>query len=122
MLRSREASRSQDSDAFWTILEPVIRAGETYALPRDWTREAALAYWFSDGNIVFVAEDEGAVIGTYFLHPNQKGGGSHVANCGYITAAAASRRGIYRRMRSPSLDKAKRPVYRVTIITIQHKI
>jgi len=107
MLTIREASRSQDSDAVWTILEPVIRAGETYALPRDWTREAALAYWFSDGNIVFVAEDEGAVIGTYFLHPNQKGGGSHVANCGYITAAAASGRGIARRMCSHSLEYAK---------------
>lgn len=94
MLTIREALRSQDSDAVWTILEPVIRAGETYALPRDWTREAALAYWFSDGHSVFVADDDGQVLGTYFLHPNQKGGGSHVANCGYITAAAASGRGI----------------------------
>src|SRR5260221_3722128 len=108
MLTIREASRSQDSDAVWTILEPVIRAGETYALPRDWTREAALAYWFSDGNIVFVAEDEGAVIGTYFLHPNQKGGGSHVSNCGYINAAAAFRPGIARPMWSPLLGYAQR--------------
>ena len=92
----REASRSEDSDAIWAILEPVIRAGETYALDRDLTREQALAFWFCDGHEVFVADDAGQIVGTYFLHPNQKGGGSHVANSGYVTAAAAAGRGIAR--------------------------
>ena len=103
----REARRVEDADAIWGILEPVIRAGETYALPRDLTREEALGYWFSDGHEVFVADDEGQIVGTYFMHPNQKGGGSHVANCGYVTAAAASGRGIARRMCSHSLEYAK---------------
>ena len=102
-LRIREARRTEDSDAIWAILEPVIRAGETYALDRDLTREQALAYWFSDGHEVFVADDDGQIVGTYFLHRNQKGGGSHVANCGYVTAAAASGKGIARRMCSHSL-------------------
>jgi len=103
----REASRSEDSDTIWAILEPVIRAGETYALDRDLTREQALAYWFSDGHVVFVADDGGQIVGTYFLHPNQKGGGSHVANCGYITAAAAAGRGIARQMCNHSVGYAK---------------
>ena len=103
----REARRVEDADAIWGILEPVIRAGETYALPRDLTREEALGYWFSDGHEVFVAENEGQIVGTYFMHANQKGGGSHVANCGYVTAAAASGRGIARRMCSHSLEYAK---------------
>ena len=103
----REAHRSEDADAIWAILEPVIRAGETYAIARDLTREQALAYWFSDGHEVFVADDGGQVLGTYFLHPNQKGGGSHVANCGYITAEAAAGRGIARQMCSHSLEYAK---------------
>ena len=107
MLTIREAHRPEDSDAVWTILEPVIRAGETYALARDLTREEALNYWFSDEHEVFVADDEGQIVGTYFMHPNQKGGGSHVANCGYVTAAAASGRGIARRMCSHSLEYAK---------------
>ena len=46
-----------DADAIWSILEPVLRAGETYALPRDWNRDQALGYWFSDGHDVFVAEE-----------------------------------------------------------------
>ena len=35
----------EDHDTIWQILEPTIRAGETYALPRDMSREDALAYW-----------------------------------------------------------------------------
>lgn len=106
-LTIREAHRPDDSNAIWEILEPVIRAGETYALDRDLTREQALAFWFSNGHEVFVADDNGQILGTYFLQANQKGGGSHVANCGYITAAAASGRGIARRMCRHSLGYAK---------------
>src|ERR1700745_2215299 len=106
------APRPEDADAIWAILEPVIRAGETYAIARDLAREQALAYWFSDGHEVFVADDGGQVVGTYFLHPNQKGGGSHVANCGYITAAAAAGRGIARQMCGHSLEYAKNRGFR----------
>lgn len=106
-LTIREARRPDDSNAIWKILEPVIRAGETYALDRDLTRKQALAFWFSNGHEVFVADDNGQILGTYFLQANQKGGGSHVANCGYITAAAASGRGIARQMCRHSLEYAK---------------
>ena len=50
--------------------------------------------------------------GTSFLRANQKGGGSHVANCGYATAAAASGRGVARAMCARSLDHAKRRGFR----------
>ncbi|HSP19898.1 MAG TPA: GNAT family N-acetyltransferase, partial [Myxococcaceae bacterium] len=83
-----------DAGGIWSVLEPIIRAGETYALPRDLTRADALAWWHAPGNEVFVAEEAGAVLGTYFLHPNQRGPGIHVANCGYATAQAATGRGI----------------------------
>jgi ribosomal protein S18 acetylase RimI-like enzyme len=102
----REAARS-DFDAIWSILEPVIRAGETYTLPRELSREDALAYWFSDGHEVFVAEEDGVVLGTYYLRGNQKGGGSHVANCGYMTASAATGKGVARAMCEHSLERAR---------------
>lgn len=98
---------SADADAIWAILEPTIRAGETYTLPREMTRDEALAYWHSPGNEVFVAEDEANVVGTYFLHANQRGGGAHVANCGYMTSIRASGRGVARAMCGHSLDHAK---------------
>jgi len=96
-----------DREAVWAILEPMIRAGETYTLPREMSRDAALDYWFGAGHEVFVAEENGAVLGTYFMQANQKGGGDHVANCGYVTAPDATGRGIARAMCSHSLEHAK---------------
>ncbi|HVP61164.1 MAG TPA: GNAT family N-acetyltransferase [Myxococcaceae bacterium] len=101
-----------DADAIWSILEPIARAGETFALSRDMSRDAALDWWSAPGHEVFVAEDEGSVPGTYFLHPNQLGPGSHVANCGYATASWAAGRGIARAMCAHSLDHARARGYR----------
>jgi RimJ/RimL family protein N-acetyltransferase len=76
------------------MLEPVIRAGEVFALPVDMSRELALEYWFAAGNWVFVAEDDGRIVGSYYLRANQRGGGAHVCNCGYLTASSALGRGV----------------------------
>jgi ribosomal protein S18 acetylase RimI-like enzyme len=96
-----------DLDAIWSALEPVIRAGETLALPRAMTREAGLAYWFAPGHEVFVALVGDEVLGTYYLQANQLGGGSHVANGGYLTAPRAAGHGIARAMCRHSLEHAR---------------
>ena len=98
---------SADYDAIWEILSPMIRGGETYPLPRNMTRDDALADWFSADHEVFVAADENRHVGTYYLRPNQRGGGSHVANCGYVTALSAQRRGVGRAMCEHSITHAK---------------
>ena len=74
-------AQARDDDAIWGIIGPTIRAGETYALPREMSRADALAYWKSPGHEVFVAEHDGRLLGTYYMRANQQGGGSHVANC-----------------------------------------
>ena len=102
----------KDADAIWAILEPVIRAGETYPQPCDMDRAAALAYWFSLGHEVFVAEDNSEIVGTYFLKANQKGAGAHVANCGYMTAPHASGRGVACAMCAHSLEQARQRGFR----------
>jgi ribosomal protein S18 acetylase RimI-like enzyme len=107
----RDATRVDD-EALWAMLEPVLRAGETYALPRDWERGEALAYWCQPGNAVFVAVAGEHVVGTYFLKANQKGPGEHVANCGYVTAPWAEGRGIARAMARHSLAEARRRGFR----------
>ena len=101
-----------DANAIWAILEPIIRAGETYTQPRDFSKEAALAYWHSPEREVFVAEDGGEIVGTYCLQANQKGGGAHVANCGYMTAVSATGRGVARAMCAHSLDRARERGFR----------
>jgi ribosomal protein S18 acetylase RimI-like enzyme len=96
-----------DADAIWSILEPTIRAGETYTLPQEMDRDEALAYWFSAPHSVFVAEEDSEVLGTYYLRANQQGGGAHVGNCGYMTAGRASGRGVATAMCAHSLEQAR---------------
>ena len=101
-------AKKTDSAAIGEILEPVIRAGETYPLPREMNEADALAFWMAKGHDTFVAEDpHGRMLGTYFLRANQSGGGAHVANCGYVTATWAAGHGVARRMCAHSLEHAK---------------
>jgi ribosomal protein S18 acetylase RimI-like enzyme len=102
----RHAGR-EDADAIWSIVGPIIAAGETYALDRDMTKEQALQYWMGSDRETFVAENDGAVLGTYYIRTNQAGGGKHVCNCGYMTRAEANGRGVARRMCEHSLDHAR---------------
>jgi ribosomal protein S18 acetylase RimI-like enzyme len=101
-----------DSDAIWEIMKPIVRAGETYTLPRNIDKENGLTYWLSAEHEVFVAEENGDIVGTYFLQANQKGGGEHVANCGYMTAVSATGRGVARAMCAHSLERARERGFR----------
>jgi len=98
---------ASDEDDIWLTIEPAFRAGETYPIPRDISRADALAYWHTVGHDVFVAETGKRILGTYFLRANNRGGGSHVANCGYVVATDATRRGVARMMCAHSLDHAR---------------
>jgi len=105
-------STQEDNDAIWQILEPSIRAGVTYALPRDMSKDDALSYWTGPDRETFVADQEGQVVGTYFLRANQLGGGAHVANCAYMTAGYASGRGVASSMCEHSLQYAREHDFR----------
>jgi ribosomal protein S18 acetylase RimI-like enzyme len=106
-MQIRPALPQTDADSIWAILEPTIRAGETYTLPRGMACKEALDYWLAPQHEVFAAEQNDQIVGTYFLQANQQGGGSHVANCGYITAPWATGRGVARAMCAHSLDRAR---------------
>ncbi len=99
-------AENDDRGAIWRIIGPTIRAGETYALDRDLDEAAALAYWLGPDRETFVAEDDGAIVGTYYIKANQAGGGRHVCNCGYMTDPQASGRGVARQMHRHSLVRA----------------
>ena len=109
---------AQDADALWALLGPVFRAGDTYTVDPAISREDALAFWQAAEKTVFVVEagpqvarsavgQDHSVLGTYYIKPNQGGGGAHVCNCGYITAPEARGRGIARAMLAHSLDTAR---------------
>ncbi|MBX0299236.1 GNAT family N-acetyltransferase [Cryobacterium sp. 1639] len=102
----REAQEG-DWQQIWGFLQEVVAAGETYCWPRDSTEEAARAWWMGKpGGRVFVAEDDGRVLGTAELHPNQPAAGAHVANAGFMVATHASGRGIGRALAGHVLTQA----------------
>ena len=101
------SSVPSDENAIWQVIGPVLRAGETYPLPRDISRQDSLAYWHKAGHEVFVAEEGGEILGSYYLRANTGGGGAHVANCGYAVASGAYGRGIGHAMCMHSLEKAR---------------
>jgi ribosomal protein S18 acetylase RimI-like enzyme len=61
---------------------------------------------------VFLAEEGSEVVGSYYLRANNRGGGAHVANCGYIVAPDAMGRGVARAMCRQSLDRARERGFR----------
>lgn len=96
-----------DHSALWAMLEPVFRAGDTYAVDPGIGRDAALAFWCGGTHRVFIAEADGKALGSYYICPNQGGGGAHVCNCGFVTAPAAQGRGVARAMLAHALDTAR---------------
>ncbi|MEM9739531.1 MAG: GNAT family N-acetyltransferase [Pseudomonadota bacterium] len=96
-----------DYAAISEIILPVFRNGETYTIDPKISESDAIAYWTGNDKKTFVAEVEGDILGTYYLRPNQAGGGSHICNCGYMTHANATRRGVASVMCAHSLEYAK---------------
>ena len=102
-----------DLDAIWMIFREVVAAGDTYALDPNISRADALTYWFSPRTHTYIAEQPGTGAGgTYILRPNQSGGGSHVANAGFMVSARARGRGIGRAMAEHCLSEARRLGFR----------
>lgn len=108
-IRRAEAS---DAAAIAAIILPTIREGATYALDADMSEADALAYWLAPDKDTFVLEEDGAIVGTYYIRTNQLGGGRHVCNCGYMTSPKATGRGIARRMCEHSQEVARSKGYR----------
>jgi len=107
-------AHTDDWDWIWPILWEIVAAGETYCWPTDTTEEAARAWWMEKpGGRVFVAvDDDGTVLGTAEMHPNQPAAGSHIANAGFMVASTASGRGVGRALATHVLDRAGRDGYR----------
>jgi L-amino acid N-acyltransferase YncA len=103
----------EDWPGIWEVLEPVIRAGETFTWNRDTTEGKARETWFKEPpGQTFVAVQDGTVIGTGELHPNQGGGGSHVANAGYMVHAGHGGKGVARALCTYSLEAARAAGFR----------
>ncbi|MDW3213159.1 MAG: GNAT family N-acetyltransferase [Ilumatobacteraceae bacterium] len=90
---------ADDWPAIWAIFRAVVAGGDTYAYPADIDEDAARTVWLhlDEGRTVtFVAEADGAVVGTALLKPNLPGLGDHVANAGWMVDPERAGQGIGR--------------------------
>lgn len=102
----RAATRA-DFEQIWPIFHEVVAAGDTYAYPRDITKEQASKLWMDVPRQVYVVEEAGTILGSYFIKTNQGGPGDHVCNCGYIVSSAARGRGLATAMCEHSQEVAR---------------
>ena len=107
MIEIRAATQS-DKPMIWRIIEPIIASGDTYVFSSETPRDEMLDYWFAPDKHVYVAEQDGKILGTFWLKPNYPGLGSHVCNAAYMVSPDAAGRGIGRKMAEFSLDEARR--------------
>ena len=89
----REA-QSVDFAAIWPIFQQIVAMGDTYGYERDITEQEARRVWMELPAKTFVAEQDGQILGTYYIKTNQAGPGSHVCNCGYMVATDSRGRGL----------------------------
>ena len=105
-------AESSDYDPIWQIFHPIVSVGETYAYPTNSTKDDAIRLWCQIPEVTFVAELDGAILGTYYLKPNQLGPGSHVCNCGYMVSHSARGKGLATGMCEHSQIEAVRRGYK----------
>lgn len=89
----REATK-QDWISIWPIFNAIVSLGDTYAYKKNTTSEEAENSWLDTPLKTYVVEENGEILGTYYLKTNQPGPGSHVCNCGYMVSSLARGKGL----------------------------
>ena len=106
------AATENDRDAIWKIFQATIAAGDAFVFDANTSREKALGYWCAGDAATFVAEQNGKVLGSYILRPNQPGLGDHVSNAGFMVDPSVRGLGVGRAMGEHCLGEARRRGYR----------
>ncbi|MDN7142079.1 GNAT family N-acetyltransferase [Pseudomonas sp. JQ170] len=96
-----------DFEHFWPTFQAIVSARETYAFDPALNLDQARELWLESPLHTLVAEEDGQLLGSYYLKANAAGPGSHVSNCGYMVCEAARGRGVARLMCEHSQQLAR---------------
>jgi L-amino acid N-acyltransferase YncA len=66
LYKIREATAT-DFNKIWPIFHEIVLAGETYAYTKKTSKEEARRIWMDSPIKTFVAEDDGQIVGTYYI-------------------------------------------------------
>ncbi len=102
----RKANK-QDYDAIWAIFHAVIQTGDTYVFHPNTPKGDLQKHWFADNMHTYVYEENGQILGTYILKPNQIDLGGHIANPSYMVHPTSQGKGIGKKLCQHSCQVAK---------------
>ncbi|RLD11291.1 MAG: GNAT family N-acetyltransferase [Chloroflexota bacterium] len=92
-MKIREA-KEVDFEEIWPIFHEITSAGETYAYPRNTSKDESKRLWLQLPRKTYVAEENCKIVGTYYIKTNHAGAGDHVCNCGYMVSSKARGKGV----------------------------
>lgn len=96
-----------DYDGVWDIFKLVIQTEDTYVFDKDTPKEDLQKHWFASYMHTYIWEENGQILGTYILKPNQIDAGNHIANASYMVHPNAFGKGIGKELCKHSIDQAK---------------
>jgi RimJ/RimL family protein N-acetyltransferase len=82
----------------------VVSKGNTYAYHPDTKKEEAFLIWMKRVKKTFIYEENGEILGTYFITSNYT---RHVCNYGYIVSSKARGKGLATKMCEHSQEIAR---------------
>ena len=92
---------------FWPTFQAIVAAQETYAIDPHISQEEAFALWCQTPRLSMAVKDEqGTLLGSYYLKANAAGPGQHVCNCGYMVTPQARGKGVASAMCEHSQQEA----------------
>lgn len=87
-----------DFDVFWPCFRRLVQAQETYAFDPQLTFEQAYELWCVTPLKTYVYEENGDILGSYYIKANGMGPSDHICNCGYMVTEKARGKGIARKL------------------------
>lgn len=87
-------AQPDDFEEIWPIFHDVASKGDTYGYAADTDKATAFKLWMEFPRQTFVVEENGEILGSYFIVTNHQGPGRHVCNCGYMVAEQARGKGF----------------------------
>ncbi|HEX7029026.1 MAG TPA: GNAT family N-acetyltransferase [Gammaproteobacteria bacterium] len=108
------ACEEKDWPSIWPFFREIAAAGETYTYPRDIGEDKARQLWLErpPGQTVVAVSDDGDVLGSARMGPNQMGPGAHVATASFMVDPASRRRGTGRALGEFALNWARENGFR----------